>query len=71
MQKTGIVLLILGIVIFMGFGGKGFLEFLLSPEGSLLIKVGVFSIAGGALLIILASLKENWGKKDKYEGVEK
>ena len=67
MQKIGIALLIIGMVIFLIVGGAGFLEFILSPEVPIFLKVAIFSIAGGVLLIILSSL----GKKDKYEEVKK
>ena len=67
MQKIGIALLIVGIAIFFIVGGTGFLEFILSPEVPVFLKVAVFSIVAGALLIILSSL----GKKDKYEEVKK
>ena len=67
MQKIGIALLIVGIAIFFIVGGTGFLEFILSPEVPVFLKVAIFSIVAGALLIILSSL----GKKDKYEEVKK
>jgi len=67
MQKIGIALLVVGIVIFLFVGEAGFLEFILSPEVLIFLKVAIFSIAGGVLLIILSSL----GKKDKYEEVKK
>ncbi len=63
MQKIGTVLLLLGIGIFAIFGGASFLEYLYSPEGPIFIKIAIFSIVGGILLIILASIKENCGKK--------
>jgi membrane protein implicated in regulation of membrane protease activity len=71
MQKIGAILLLIGIGIFVIFGGAGFLKFLFSPDVPIFVKIAAFSIAGGVLLIIFASLKENWGKTDKYEEVKK
>lgn len=67
MQKIGIALIGIGIVIFLVVGGAGFLEFILSPEVPFFLKAAIFSIVAGVFLIILSSL----GKKDKYEEVKK
>jgi uncharacterized Tic20 family protein len=71
MQKIGITLLLVGMAIFLIVGSAGFLEFIFSPEVPAFLKVAIFAIIGGVFLIILSSVKENWGKKDKYEEVKK
>ncbi len=71
MQKIGVILLLVGIGIFAVFSGAGFLAFLFDPEVPAVVKIAAFSAAIGALLIIVSSLTENWGKKDKYEEVKK
>lgn len=67
MQKLGIILFIIGIVIFIIIGGVDFLKFVLSPKVPIFHKAAIFSIAAGILLIIISSL----GKKDKYDEVKK
>ncbi|MFA5087637.1 MAG: hypothetical protein WC552_01230 [Candidatus Omnitrophota bacterium] len=71
MQKAGIILLFVGIVIFLVLGGAGLLDFIFSPEVPVFLKAAILSIATGVFLIILSSVRENWGKKDKYEEVKK
>jgi len=71
MRNLGTILLLIGIGMFFIFGGFGFLEFLLSPEIPLLVKIAVLSVIVGLVLIVISIIKESAGKKDKYEEVEK
>ena len=71
MQKIGVILLLIGIGIFVVFGGVAFLAFLLSPEVHVIIKIAAFAVAIGTLFISISSLKESWFKKDKYDEVKK
>jgi len=71
MKKVGIILLLIGIGIFMLFGGAGFIAFLFDPGVPIIIKIAVLSVAVGILLVVVAVIKENWGKKDKYEEVKR
>ena len=71
MKKIGVIVLLIGMGIFAIFGGAGFLAFLFSPEVPSIVKIAVFAGAIGTLLIVISSLTENWGKKDKYDEVKK
>ncbi|PIR19310.1 MAG: hypothetical protein COV48_02725 [Elusimicrobia bacterium CG11_big_fil_rev_8_21_14_0_20_64_6] len=70
MKKLGIVLLLLGMGILPVFWGAGFLAFLKSPEVPAIVKLAVVSAASGALLLLISSMRENWGEKDKYREVK-
>ena len=71
MKKLGVILLLIGIGIFVAFGGAGFMAFFFDPEVPLIVKVAVFCVAGGVALLVIATARETWGKKDKYEAIEK
>jgi hypothetical protein len=71
MKNIGIILLLVGIGIFILFGGVGFLSLLLSPETPFLLKAAILSVCGGIILIFIAAVNEKTKKKDKYEEVEK
>ena len=71
MKKVGIILLLVGIGIFILFGGAGFISFLFAPDVPILIKIAAVSVAVGVVLLLIAVIKENWGKKDKYEEIKK
>ena len=71
MKRWGTIFLLIGIGIFFLFGGAGAIAFLLSPEVPLIVKVAVFSVGLGILLLTIDAARETWGKKDKYEGIER
>lgn len=71
MKKLGIILVIVGMGIFVLFGGVAFLGFLLAANVPLFIKIPFFLVVVGIVLLIIAAVKENWWKKDKYKEVEK
>ncbi len=71
MKRWGTIFLLIGIGIFLLFGGAGAVAFLLSPEVPLAVKVAVFSVGFGILLLTIDAARETWGKKDKYGGVER
>ena len=71
MQKIGIILLFIGIGIMVLFWGAGIIAFLVSPEVPAIAKIAAFCLAGGILLLVISAIKENFGKKDKYEEITK
>lgn len=71
MKKVGVILLLIGTAMFIVFGGAGLVAFFCSPEIPLVIKIAVFCVAGGVVLLVVATARETWGKKDKYEAIEK
>lgn len=71
MKKLGVILLLIGVAMFIAFGGAGFVAFLFSTEIPLVVKAAVFCVVGGVALLVLATARETWGKKDKYEAIEK
>lgn len=70
MKKLGTVLLLLGMAVIPVFWGAGFWAFLTSPDVPVIVKLAAVSFVSGALLLGIASLKENWGEKDKYREVK-
>ena len=71
MKRWGTIFLLVGIGIFLLFGGAAAIAFLISPEVPLIVKVAVFSVSVGILLLTLDAARETWGKKDKYERIER
>jgi len=71
MKRWGTIFLLIGIGIFLLFGGAGAIAFLLSPAVPLIVKVAVGSVGIGILLLTLDAARETLGKKDKYEGIER
>jgi len=71
MQKWGMILFLLGLGLFFLFGGVSFIAFLLSPEAPVVVKIAFLLVAVGTFLLILAVVKQTWGKKDKYDEVDK
>lgn len=70
MKKLGTILLLFGMAVIPVFWGAGLWAFLTSPEVPVMLKVAAISFASGALLLAVASLKDNWGEKDKYNEVK-
>lgn len=71
MKRIGIILLLVGMGIYLLFGGAGFIAFLFAPDIPIIIKIAVLCTVVGILLLVIAVIKGNWGKKDKYEEVER
>lgn len=70
MKRLGAALLLLGVGIFAIFWSAGIWAFLTSPEVPVIVKLAAGSFFTGALLLGVASVKENWGERDKYREVK-
>ncbi len=73
-RKIGWILFSLGAIIVLFFGVYQFIDELLKdPKTPLILKIGIFSLSLGAVVLFVSILREQLfsGKRERYKEVEK
>jgi hypothetical protein len=70
MQKVGLILIVVGLVVLLGYGGS---SFFMDPEIPLAIRIAVGIVGVGVVVLIVKVVRDRLisRKTDKFEEVER
>ncbi|MCB2204844.1 hypothetical protein KQI65_08840 [bacterium] len=63
-----------GALLLLGYGAVEFVEKLwLDTQAPLIVKIGIFTLAGGSFLLLFSVIRERWftSRHDKYKKVQR
>ena len=67
-QKAGVALFVIGMVLLTGFG---FVQGLLEKETPVWARIGLGALLCGLLIIIVSLAFQKWNENDEYEEIER